>query len=616
MLLSNKRFICVLITLLLFISSCSINEPENNTNNTTELDSQGIVSLKLPTMTSFIEAYKPEGKTKSNSRAILSSDDIKIKIFQDGKELDPLTGGYYKNVMVDLDDYDNNSYFSFKLKPGKYSLEIEVFNPHQEDEPVVTGKSEEFEVRSRETTPVTIVATPVNPVVIEDGIELILKKSDYIATTINEFNGVNTGSEKWYQYTATSELTKIDIKSDIADMSLFLIAYDKNGNYKIVNKDFIFPSVIGDTYYLGTVYIDFPEDSTDIAIDRDLVEKSITIAPFVGVEDDNKSIDTAEPITIGEPKFLVLDKNNDVDFFKVNLKKGSKYQISFNFPWNKEVSEKAVYDKNGVKISDFKDYWGDYSNYYDYEPLEDETIYISIKLDFDVMDQYWSPAIFVHDKTNQNIYINAYEEFSFIKGYKIEARIINNEDNTFTSQIFNIESENEQDFYTELDNVKLSDNVSLVFLLKDFTDKTVGISRKFDLRELEYSYIFFSFDFDHIDIQHWDVFNLPEVTGEKKTLYFDILELTYSDVIEKKEGDLIVEAIVTKAPKDSALLNKNLIVSFEELRELHYFDFTADVSGKYEITVEASNPYTKTYSYSFDFLTKDETEGVVNVKFE
>lgn len=613
MLLSNKRFICVLITLLLFISSCSINEPENNTNNITELDSQGNVSLKLPTISSFIEAYKPESKTNSDSRAILSSDDIKIKIFKDGKELKTLTGEYHKNVMVNLEDYNNYSYFSFNLQPGKYSLEIEVFNPHQEDTPVVTGKSEEFEVRSRETTPVTIVATPVNPVVVEDGEELILKKSDYIATTVNEFNGVNTGSEKWYQYTATSELTKIDIKSDIPDMSLFLIAYDEDGNYKIVNKDFIFPSVIDETYYLGTAYIDFPEDSTDIAIDRDLVEKSITIAPFVGVEDENKSIDTAEPITIDEPKFLVLDKNNDVDFFKVEVEKDKKYIMSFNF--ESDISEKYIYNEAEEVIYNFQDDDSNIVNYFIYVPEKDETLYISVNLDFSIYDQYWSPTLYVADVTNPNVYCYIWDSSFLIKDYKIEARIINNEDDTFTTKTFAIQPGEYDYFQREFDDVKLLDNVSIIFMLKDTNDKIVGITRKIDFREESYYAIPIYFENDYIDINHRNEFDLPELTGEVNTFKFEIIEQTYSNVIEEKEGDLIVKATVTKAPKDSTQLDSEFTILYDDSRGHHYFDFTADVSGEYEITVEASNPYTA-YSYKVSFLTKDETEGVVNVKFE
>lgn len=606
MLLSSKKIVCVFATLVLLLTGCSINEPKQNNEQPVLAGGEGTISVTVPSIKYFLESAKPK---KSGSRAILSCDKINIKILKDGKLFDEYKWTQQQGANIYDHISNNSSKIDIKLQPDTYTMEIEVFNPNIEDKPVVRGKSNEFEVISNTIIDVVIVATPVDPTEITIGEEITFNKSDYIATTINEKEEVTTGSEKWYSFTPTTNYTQIDIKSDIDDMSMLVLLYDSKGEIYNLMRDFILPTTPNETYYIGTAYIDFPDGYIGLPFNKDLTSKTITLSPFVDKEDNNDTLETAEEITIGEKKLLAIDKIEDTDFFKVELKAGGKYQLKFNF--EDPTIDKTVFSSSSDVISNFTDTNGNKVNKFEYYPEEDETIYVSVTMTPDKFYQNTPPNFHIFNMLESTVHIGIFNNIQIIEGDSIEVKIFDNESEGSITYGYPLKVY--QDNLLELVNVKLKDNVTIDCLIKDKSGKIKYASEKKDLNEEKSSHINFNFKSTEIDVEIAESSVLCGINGNEIVLYFKDRNQYYGwqDTLE-----LTLTATFIEVPANSQLLNKKIKLDYNQLAYKHYgFNITTDIPGKYKFKLDATNGYI-TSSQEYTLYSIEDNEGVLNVTFE
>lgn len=318
----------LLFSILILLYSCDAallgtETFDDNQSQDTGIN-QGTIEVSIPGISSQLYDELHTDIPETQSRALIIADQTIIDLVNSSDTvIDSITIG------------SDQTTAGIPADPGTgYTLRVRIFNLDTDPvNPVVSGISDPFEVFAGETTNVHVRCTPENPAPLTEGIPsatTTLIPGEYNSDALWTSYG-NTGSEIWFETTASTELTAsrvIPVANSLISQIFFVYdstgAYQGKGSFKGSNP-LILDTVPGETYYIGVVdfnvyfqsELQYPSGSFQFICESQ--------PPYT---DGNDTISEAVSLTTdGSEYSSEIGGFRDYDFFEISLEAGKDYYV-------------------------------------------------------------------------------------------------------------------------------------------------------------------------------------------------------------------------------------------------------------------------------------------------
>lgn len=588
--LFSKKNILSIITVLLFLGC-------NNTGigNDDKVDNKGQVSLNIPVVSSIVSDHINEELKLYKNRAMLIADVVEYEIYDNA--------GLVQSGSFSTGPMGGEELIS--IVPGTYTISVDVYNNDVSDiEPVVSGISDSFTVVVGATTPVLINAIPNNPTLITADDIITLNSSDFVIT--NPYTISDMGSEIWFKYTSSYDITKISV--DFVDgtysTDYYFVVYDEQGN-PISNSSaqaggIYLNGAAGDIYYIGVLYLDYSMEYDNLALDQ------ITLS-------SSEYIHTIVDLTIEDGTFYgeVLDGLNSIYRYVVTPETEYKFDINSNDSvlvsiYSEDESEVYLLDSfynshiftTGTGVTSLI--------------VEVEAEYGTTSIDF-LLAEYVDPNL-LESMGSYSTTLSVYNPY--IESGTLQVNIVNRDYYPYSviSSVVVSYDPTVQDYLLDIPLYEYGHDLRLyIGVVNDSGQVTAIDSVSYDSTETQISFVG-SYPFIY-GLSTEAVYMIGSEVTDSVEIYDELFD--YDEYFETIQPLDLYGTIISK-PENSLLTDADICFEFDtstDYLEDAVFSLIPDVPGVYTISLNAFDGYfTDTTSITFEVYT--ENEGVLNVTFE